>query len=189
MGKELDNMLSGKFYNSRDAELLSLNKKTKENLYLFNSNNAKGSKYLKKILGNCGDSVWIESPFYCDYGINIKIGENTFVNYDCVFLDSNLITIGKNCLIGPKVQLYTVIHPLKASDRIVKTKNSNIAPYLTSSSPITIGDNVWIGGGTIILPGVTIGSNSTIGSGSVVTKDIESDVLAYGNPCKLIKKL
>lgn len=188
MGIELQNMLSGRFYNSRDAELLSINKKTKRLLHFFNST-LDSLQYLKQILGKCEESIWIEPPFYCDYGINIRIGKNTFINYDCVFLDSNLITIGKNCLIGPKVQLYTVSHPLRASERTLDSKVKNEAPYLTSSKPITIGDNVWIAGGSIILPGVSIGSNSTIGSGSVVTKDIEAGVLAYGNPCKVIKKL
>nr|WP_313779654.1 sugar O-acetyltransferase [Allomuricauda onchidii] len=134
-----------------------------------------------------GDGVWIESPFFCDYGENISIGENTFVNTNCMFLDNNKIIIGKNGLIAPYVQIYTTDHPLKVSERIIG--NGNQTRYLTSTKPVKIGDNVWIGGNSVIFPGVTIGNNVTIGAGSVVTKNIPDNVLAFGNPCKVKKKL
>jgi len=139
-------------------------------------------------LGSKGKSVWIEAPFFCDYGEFVSIGENTFVNANCFFLDNNYIQIGKNGLIGSYVQIYTASHPLKASDRIIQTAEGNTR-YLTNSKPVSIGNQVWIGGNTVILPGVTIGDNVTIGAGSVVTKDIPSNVLAYGNPCKVVKDL
>lgn len=104
-----------------------------------------------------------------------------------MFLDNNKITIGKNCLIAPYVQIYTATHPIKASDRIINSNNTT--HYLTSTKPVTIGDNVWIGGNSIIFPGVSIGNNVTIGAGSTVTKNIPSDVLAFGNPCEIRKKL
>ena len=116
------------------------------------------------------------------------IGANTFINSNCVLLDDNKIQVGENVLIAPFVQIYTASHPIKASDRI-KLNGKNEAPYVTFTKPVTIGNNVWIGGGTIIMPGVVIGDNVTIGAGSVVTKNIPSDVLAFGNPCKVIKKL
>nr|BFF40230.1 hypothetical protein BACY1_20350 [Tenacibaculum mesophilum] len=127
------------------------------------------------------------NAFFCDYGENISIGENTFINTNCMFLDNNKITIGKNCLIAPYVQIYTATHPIKASDRIINSNNTT--HYLTSTKPVTIGDNVWIGGNSIIFPGVSIGNNVTIGAGSTVTKNIPSDVLAFGNPCEIRKKL
>ncbi|QBA64014.1 sugar O-acetyltransferase [Muriicola soli] len=127
------------------------------------------------------------TPFYCDYGENISIGANTFVNTNCIFLDNNKITIGKNGLLAPYVQIYTAIHPLIASERIVGEGDET--RYLTSTKPVSIGDNVWIGGNTVIFPGVTIGDNVTIGAGSVVTKNIPDQVLAFGNPCEIKKKL
>ena len=147
----------------------------------------KRNELLGNLLGKKGLGVWIESPFFCDYGVNIEIGENTFVNTNCMFLDDNLIRIGKNGLIAPYVQIYSAVHPLRASDRIFQEGENT--RYRTSTKPVIIGDNVWIGGNSVILPGVTIGNNVTIGAGSVVTKDIPDDVLAFGNPCQVAKKL
>lgn len=188
---EKQKMLSGKPYNSRDPELLALYHKARKLLKQYNSldsqNLEERDRILSDLLGSKASGVWIEAPFFCDYGENIFIGENTFVNTNCMFIDNNKITIGKNGLIAPFVQIYTATHPLKASERIIA--NETETRYLTYTKPVTIGDNVWIGGNSIIFPGVTIGNNVTIGAGSVVTKDIPDNVLAFGNPCKVQKSL
>lgn len=189
---EKEKMLDGIPYNSRDPELLSLYHKSRKLMLEYNQldsrNMERRSFLLNELLGKVEEGVWIEAPFYCDYGENIYIGENTFVNVNCMFLDNNIISIGKNGLIAPFVQIYTATHPLKASDRIIK-KTENKASYLTKTKPVKIGDNAWIGGNTVIMPGVSIGDNVTIGAGSVVSKDIPDNVLAFGNPCKVIKEL
>lgn len=184
-------MLTGAPYNSRDPELLVLYHQARKLLKQYNSldsqNLEERERILKDLMGTKESGVWIEAPFFCDYGENIFIGENTFVNTNCIFIDNNKITIGKNGLIAPFVQIYTATHPLKASERIIA--NETETRYLTSTKPVTIGDNVWIGGNSIIFPGVTIGNNVTIGAGSVVNKDIPDNVLAFGNPCTVQKIL
>ena len=184
-------MLNGQNYDSRDPELLKQYHKARALLkkynYLDSRELQERETILQSLFKSCGEGVWIETPFFCDYGEHISIGENTFVNANCIFIDNNEIKIGSNGLIAPHVHIYTAEHPLKASDRIVK--NGKETSYLTSSKPVTIGDNVWIGGNTVIFPGVTIGNNVTIGAGSVVTKSIPNDVLAFGNPCKIQKAL
>lgn len=145
------------------------------------------TEVLKQLLGHIGDGVWIEGPFYCDYGQHISIGENTFINTGGVMLDCNLIEIGRDVLIGPNVQIYTATHPSAASERILKSPAATSAPYLTKVLPVKIGDNCWIGGNSIILPGIKIGENSTIAAGSTVTKDIPSGVLAMGNPARVVR--
>ncbi|WP_047790151.1 sugar O-acetyltransferase [Tenacibaculum mesophilum] len=188
---EKQKMLNGDYYNSRDPELIKVYHKTRKLLKEYNFLNSEltleRDRILSELFASKGNGVWIETPFFCDYGENISIGENTFINTNCMFLDNNKITIGKNCLIAPYVQIYTATHPIKASDRIINSNNTT--HYLTSTKPVTIGDNVWIGGNSIIFPGVSIGNNVTIGAGSTVTKNIPSDVLAFGNPCEIRKKL
>ncbi|MBT34548.1 MAG: maltose acetyltransferase [Thalassobius sp.] len=188
---EKEKMLNGEFYNSRDPELLAMYHKARKLLKAYNNLDSENLAERERILSDLFEykaaGVWIETPFFCDYGANISIGENTFVNTNCMFLDNNKITIGKNGLIAPYVQIYTAIHPLKASDRIIKEGKSS--RYLTSTKPVSIGDNAWIGGNSVIFPGVTIGNNVTIGAGSVVTKDIPDNVLAFGNPCVVQKEL
>ncbi|WP_062058772.1 sugar O-acetyltransferase [Aquimarina longa] len=187
---EKEKMLAGELYDTRDPELIQMYHKARKLMTVFNSldsTDTVGKKEaLTSLLGDVGDGVWIEPPFLCDYGVHISIGKNTLINTNCMFIDDNTITIGKNGLIAPFVQIYTAKHPLKASDRV---SDSGIAPYTTSTSPVVIGDNVWIGGNSIILPGVTIGDNVTIGAGSVVTKDIPDNTLAFGNPCTVIKNI
>lgn len=184
-------MLNGDHYNSRDPELIRMYHKARKLLKIYNNLDSELISERNRILTDLfhfkGSGVWIEAPFYCDYGENISIGENTFINTNCIFLDNNKIRIGKNGLIAPYVQIYTATHPLKASDRIVEGENKS--PYQTSTKPVIIGDNVWIGGNSVVFPGVTIGNNTTIGAGSVVTKNIPDDVLALGNPCKIVKGL
>lgn len=184
-------MLNGDYYNSRDPELISMYHNARNLLKAYNNLDSELSSERERILTELfdfkGEGVWIEAPFFCDYGKNISIGKNTFINTNCMFLDNNKISIGSNGLIAPYVQIYTADHPLKASERIIIEGDQS--RYLTSSKPVKIGNNVWIGGNSVIFPGVTIGDNTTIGAGSVVTKDIPNDVLAFGNPCAVKKKL
>ena len=134
---------------------------------------------VKQLLGK-SDGAWINPPFYCDYGFNIELGSNFFANYNCTMLDVAKITIGKNCFMAPNVSIYTAGHPVHPDVR-----NS----MLEYGIPVTIGDNVWIGGNTVICPGVTIGNNCVIGAGSVVTRDIPDWTIAAGNPCRVIRKI
>lgn len=187
---EKEKMLKGDFYDSRDLELMKMYHKARKLLKQYNNLDSELTEQREQILtelfGFNGSGVWIETPFFCDYGENISIGENTFINTNCMFLDNNKITIGKNGLIAPFVQIYTADHPLKASERIIEKGIDSC--YLTSAKPVTIGDNVWIGGNSVIFPGVVIGNNVTIGAGSIVTKNIPDNVLAFGNPCEIKKK-
>jgi maltose O-acetyltransferase len=148
---------------------------------------------LAALLGGVGPGVWIEPPFFCDYGAHVYLGADTFVNVNCVFLDSAEIRVGANVLIGPGVQLLTVSHPLRAADRVASpdsdARGTPVAPYRTYARPITIGDRVWLGAGTIVLPGVTIGADATVGAGSVVTADVPPNTLAFGSPCRVQREL
>ena len=184
-------MLNGQLYNSRDPELIQMYHRARKILKALNQMDSNSlddrEKLLTDLLEYKGEHLWIELPFFCDYGKNISIGQNTFIHMNCMFLDSNKITIGKNGLIAPYVQIYTASHPLKASERIVEEEP--VSYYLTTSKPVQIGDQVWIGGNSVICPGVSIGDNVTIGAGSVVTKNIPDNVLAFGNPCRIQKEL
>lgn len=135
---------------------------------------------IKKILGKTGENIDIQAPFHCDYGYNIEVGENFFANYNLVILDVGKVKIGNNAQLAPNVSIYTAGHPIHPDSR-----NSGYEYGID----ITIGDNVWIGGNTCIMPGVKIGKNVVIGAGSVVTKDIPDDVIAFGNPCKVIRNI
>jgi maltose O-acetyltransferase len=138
------------------------------------------NQLIQDLFGTIEGEIGLEPPFYCDYGYNIHVGEGFFANFNCVFLDVCPIRIGKRVLMGPNVQLYTATHPMDRETR---------ASGLEAGKPITIGDDVWIGGNAVINPGVTIGDNVVIGSGAVVTKDIPSNVFAGGNPAKVIRNL
>jgi len=191
---ERDRMLSGQPYNTRDEALLAKARRARALIAELSSQSADVSqrqRILAQLLGGVGDEVWIEPPFFCEYGDNIYIGALSFVNVNCVFLDAAEIRIGRNALIGPAVQLLTVAHPLRARERVVSAEDRapGAPPYVTHASPIQVGDNVWIGGGTIVLPGVNIGDNVTIGAGSIVTSDIASDSLAFGQPCRVQRSL
>ena len=163
-----------------DKERLEAKKK----LHKFNNidpeNQEEKTKLLKELLGKTGENINIEPPFHCDYGYNIEVGENFFANYNFIVLDVGKVRIGDNAQIAPNVSIYTAGHPVHPESR-----NTGYEYGID----ITIGNNVWIGGNTCILPGVTIGDNAVIGAGSVVTKDIPPDVIAFGNPCKVIRKI
>ena len=195
MGSERDRMLSGEPYNSRDESLLATAHRARALLAAFSATRSTDAvqrrTILEQLLGGIGAEVWIEPPFFCDYGETVYIGDRSFVNVNCVFLDSAEISIGADALLGPGVQLLTPSHPLRAADRSVaeESRAGGRSPYNTQASPISIGDRVWIGGGTIVLPGVTIGDGVTIGAGSIVTSDIPSNTLALGQPCRVLRSL
>ena len=194
-GSERERMLRGEPYNSRDPELLALAHHARAQLAQFaaipSSDERARRHLLERLLGSVGAGVWIEPPFFCDYGAHVYIGADSFVNVNCVFLDSADIRIGANVLIGPGVQLITVSHPLGAQDRVVPipARNAGAAPYRTEARPITIGDQVWLGAASIVLPGVAIGAGTTIGAGSLVTADIPPHCLAFGQPCRVQRHL
>ena len=163
-----------------DEERLENKKKIFEYNHLEPGNPEKKDKLIKSILGKTGEYINIEPPFYCDYGYNIEIGENFFANYNFTVLDVGKVRIGANVQFGPGVSIYTAGHPIHPDSR-----NSGYEYGID----ITIGDNVWIGGSACIMPGVTIGNNVVIGAGSVVTKDLPDDVIAVGNPCRIVRKI
>lgn len=181
---EKEKMLNGEAYIASDEELVKGRKYARRLTRLFNQTTEEDDEermiLLKKLFGSTGDNIYIEPNFRCDYGYNIYVGDNFYANFDCVMLDVCEIKIGKNAMLAPNVQIYTAYHPVNAKIRI---------SGIEYGAPVTIGDNVWIGGGAIINPGVNIGDNVVIGSGSVVTKDIPSNCVAVGNPCKVIKSL
>ena len=182
---EKEKMLSGQIYSAVDKELLDELYATKEVVQRYNSlsplDNAGRLELLKRLLGHIGDdAVIINQPFYCDYGKQISVGKRFFANFHFTVLDEAPVTIGDDCFIGPNVSIYTACH---STDPVERNTRQEWA------EPVTIGNNVWIGGSVTILPGVTIGDNVTIGAGSVVTKDIPSGTVAVGNPCRVIKVL
>lgn len=188
---EKEKMLAGELYDCGDAELLALWHRAKDLARDYNLTNSSDTKrkseLLNELLGKVGNQLWITPPFHVDYGCNIYFGNNCEVNMNCTFLDDNKIIIGDNVLIAPNVQIYTAYHPTHYLDRFTISENETFNFCKTQTAPVIIGKNVWIGGGTIILPGVTIDDNTVIGADSVVTKDIPADTIAYGNPCKVHK--
>ena len=177
-------MLSGKPYLSFGKELFLERQHAKELLFGYNALHPKEIKQrdaiLKDLLGKIGKSFFIEPPFRCDYGYNIEIGKRFYANYNCTILDCAKVTIGDHVMFGPNVSLYTAGHPIHSE---LRNEGYEYA------FPITIGNHVWIGGNTVINPGVTIGDHAVIGAGSVVTKDIPAHVIAVGNPCKILRAI
>jgi len=185
MKTEKEKMLEGVLYDANnDLELIAERQRCKEQCHEYNmlspSQTDSREKILRHLLGRTGERFLIEQPFYCDYGYNIELGENFYANLNCVILDEAKVTFGDNVFIAPNCGFYTAGHPFD-----VEQRNSG----LEYARPITIGNNVWIGAQVCILPGVTVGDNSVIGAGSVVTKDIPANVLAVGNPCRVIRIL
>lgn len=184
---ELEKMLGGLFYDGDDPELMKMWYKGKKLIQILNQLSPeeleKRDILLSKLLGGYGKNSWIVSPFYVDYGSNIYIGDNCQINMNCTFLDDNRIVIGNNVLIAPNVQIYTAFHPLNFAQRFSKENNH----LKIQSLLVFINDNTWIGGGSIILPGVIIGENVVIGAGSIVTQNIPDNTIAYGNPCRVVR--
>ncbi len=182
---EKEKMLAGEIYSAVDKELLEELAATREMIHDYNllrpSEKAKKLELLKSLLGHIGDDeVIINQPFYCDYGKQISVGKRFFANFHFTVLDEAAVTIGDNCFIGPDVSIYTACH---STDPVERNSRKEWA------LPVSIGHNVWIGGHVTILPGATIGDNVTIGAGSVVVGDIPSDSIAVGNPCRVVKKI
>ena len=185
MRSEKEKMLLGEIYDANnDPQLLVERDSCKNRCFEFNnihpSDKEKRKEIIKNILGKTGEEYLVEQPFMCDYGYNIELGENFYSNHNLIILDAAKITFGDNVFIAPNCSFYTAGHPLN-----VEQRNKG----LEYAYPISIGNNVWIGGNVTVLPGVTIGDNTTIGAGSVVTKDIPANVLAVGNPCRVIRDL
>lgn len=180
---EKEKMLSGQIYNACDPELLVELNQCKDRLQEYN--NLKPSdlnarlSLLQNLLGSCDENVFINQPFYCDYGKHIRVGKRFFANFHFTVLDEAFVTIGDDAFIGPNVSIYTACHSTNPTERNTRQE---------WAKPVTIGNNCWIGGSVTILPGVTIGDNCTIGAGSVVTHDIPSNSIAVGNPCRVIKQ-
>ena len=190
MMSEKEKMLAGELYDCGDAELLELWHRAKDLVRDYNATDSADDvqkrKILEQLLGGVGEQLWITAPFHVDYGCNIYFGDHCEVNMNCTFLDDNKIIIGNHALIAPHVQIYTAYHPTHYLDRFGESTDG-FAFCKTQTAPVIIGDHVWIGGGTIILPGVTIGDNVVIGAGSLVTRDIPSDSIAYGQPCQVVR--
>lgn len=181
---EKEKMLSGNLYMANDEELRRDNKKSRMLTRLFNNSTEEQIQYrkelLKELFEKTGENLYIEPPFRCDYGCHISVGNNFYANYDCIIVDVCKVEIGENVLFGPRVGIYTAGHPIDAEIRDTG---------LEFGKPVKIGNSVWVGGSTVINPGVTIGNNVVIGSGSVVTKDIPDNVVAAGNPCRVLRQI
>ncbi|MCB2294606.1 sugar O-acetyltransferase [Clostridium algoriphilum] len=181
---EKEKMLHGKPYKASGEELVSERQYAKEMIFDYNmlhpNEDCKKNEIIKGLFHNIGKNFYIEPPFRCDYGYNISVGENFYTNYNCTILDCAKVTIGNNVMIAPNVSIFTAGHPIHP-----ELRNQSIE----YAFPINIGNDVWIGGGVIVNPGITIGDNVVIGSGSVVTKDIVSNSIAVGNPCRVIREI
>lgn len=179
---EKEKMLAGELYWANNEELAQMRLRARERMVRFNNSGPSEiplrTEILTDLFGEVAGSIYIEPTFRCDYGSFIYASDNLYMNFGCVILDCAPVRFGRNVLLGPNVQIYTASHPLDPAERLTG---------LELAFPVTIGDNVWIGGGAIICAGVTIGPNTTIGAGSVVVKDIPANVLAAGNPCRVIR--
>lgn len=178
-------MIAGELYSANDRELILLRWRAQRLCRKINRFSTMPfyplkKRLLRKLFGKCGRNAYIEAPFHCDYGFNISVGDSFYANAGCIFLDVTPILIGDNVMFGPNVQLYAATHPLSPQERLKGEEYGK---------PISVGDNVWIGGNTVIMPGVFVGKNSVIGAGSVVTKDIPENVVAFGNPCRVYKQI
>ncbi|MBF5042165.1 sugar O-acetyltransferase [Aggregicoccus sp. 17bor-14] len=183
MKSERQKMLDGELYDPMDAELVAGRVRARDLCQALNATREAQAeerrRILRELFGRGGDSVWMQPPFFCDYGTNIELGERVFFNFNCVVLDVCRVSIGDFTLFGPAVQILTPMHPLDAELRRKQEYGK----------PVTIGSDVWVGGGALILPGVRIGSRAVIGAGSVVTRDIPDGVFAAGNPCRVVREI
>jgi maltose O-acetyltransferase len=180
---EHEKMLAGELYDPLDPELVRLRERARDLCFDLNATRERDADLRRRILtdlfGQGGESVWMQPPFFCDYGTNILLGERVFFNFNCVVLDVCRVTIGDFTIFGPAVQIYTATHPF---DPDLRRKEE-------FGKPVEIGSDVWVGGGAIICPGVSIGSRTVIGAGSVVTRDIPAGVFAAGNPCRVLREI
>ncbi len=183
MRTEREKMLAGELYNALDPDLVADRYRVRDLCQKLNASSDADEDLRRtlcqQIFGKGGDSVWMQPPFYCDYGSNIELGERVFFNFNCIVLDVCRVRIGDYTLFGPGVQVLTPMHPLDAALRRREEYGK----------PIDIGADVWVGAGALILPGVTIGSGTVIGAGSVVTRDVPAGVFAAGNPCRVIREI
>ena len=184
MKTEKEKMLAGELYLASNLELIKERENARRLTRLFNetleNEHSERTRLLKELFGSTGKDLYIEPSLRCDYGSNIHVGENFYANFDCVFLDVCEIRIGDNCMIAPGVHIYTATHPLDPMERISGVEYGK---------PVTIGNNVWIGGRAVINPGITIGNNVVIASGAIVTKDVPDNAVVGGNPAKIIKEI
>jgi maltose O-acetyltransferase len=180
---ERQKMLAGEMYDPLDPELVMARNRARDLCQDLNATreaqHEERRRIVRELFGKGGDTVWMQPPFFCDYGTNIELGERVFFNFNCIVLDVCRVQIGDYTLLGPAVQIYTPMHPLNAQQRRREE----------FGKPVEIGSDVWVGGGAIVLPGVRIGSRAVIGAGSVVTRDIPGGVFAAGNPCKVIRQI
>ena len=179
---ERDRMVAGEPYDARDPELVAARERTRGLCSAINGlppADPRRRELVRQLIGAGGDSACITSPFFCDYGTQIELGEGVYFNFNCVLLDVCRIRVGARTLVGPAVQIYTPLHPMDAGLRRVQEYGR----------PVEIGADVWIGGGAIVLPGVSIGDRAVIGAGSVVTRDVPADVFAAGNPCRVMRAI
>ena len=175
-------MLAGELYDANAPDLVAARDRARALCQALNAQLATNDErplILRELFGAGGDTVRMQPPFFCDYGTNIELGESVFFNFNCIILDVCKVRIGAFCQFGPGVQVLTPLHPMDAIQRRT----------LEYGTPVTIGDDVWLGAGALILPGVTIGARSVIGAGSIVTRDVPEGVLAAGNPCRVIRKI
>ncbi len=183
MRTEKEKMLAGELYDPLDPELVRARERARDLCQDLNATRERDQEarrsILKALFGTGGESVWMQPPFFCDYGSNMLLGERVFFNFNCVVLDVCVVKVGDFTLFGPAVQIYTATHPM----------NAELRRKQEFAKPVEIGSDVWVGGGAIICPGVKIGSKAVIGAGSVVTRDIPDGVLAAGNPCRVIREI
>jgi maltose O-acetyltransferase len=183
MPSEREKMLAGELYDASDPELVAGRERARDLCQALNATREGEAEarrgILRELFAAGGDTVWMQPPFFCDYGANIELGERVFFNFNCVVLDVCRVRIGAFSLFGPAVQIYTPLHPLDAELRRREEYGK----------PVEIGSDVWVGGGAIILPGVRVGSRAVIGAGSVVTRDVPDGVFAAGNPCRVIREV
>ncbi len=183
MPTEREKMLAGELYAPLDPELTSARDRARDLCQSLNATREAQTEerrqILRQLFGSGGDTVWMQPPFFCDYGSNIELGERVFFNFNCIVLDVCPVRIGSFTLFGPAVQIYTPMHPFNAALRRQQE----------FGKPVEIGSDVWVGGGAIILPGVRIGSRAVIGAGSVVTRDVPEGTFAAGNPCRVIREI
>jgi maltose O-acetyltransferase len=176
---EKQKMMAGELYKDSDPELVAERRRAQRLVDEFNA--TRSDTVIKELFGSVGEGSWVMPRLQCDYGYQIHLGSNSFLNYDAILMDCATITIGDDVSIGPRTQLLTALHPIE--DHEARRRR------FESAAPITIGDNVWLGGGVIVCAGVTIADNAVVGAGSVVTRDIPPRTLAVGSPCKVIREL